>query len=210
MILMFIMPSCFCSKSRTYTLLLCTFLLRFIEKVPGFVINSPFSTNISRILYYQEVIDPGKRNAGDLCCLHFHLSLKKLAAKTFHGQWTAHSPIYPIPIIVLMNTSVNRAFRSWTPQVCPSAQSPRPFCTYTMFWLRSIWGICLVTAKARGKHKPGCVYFSMERTANVCVLLMTAIFSIPARRMGMIKGKMCTAVVTVILAISERKKDACL
>lgn len=48
----------------------------------------------------------------------------------------------------------------------------------------------------------------MEGTAYVCVPLMTAIFSIPARRMEIIKGKMCTVVVTVILAISGRKKDA--
>lgn len=51
-----------------------------------------------------------------------------------------------------------------------------------------------------------CVYFNMEGTAYVCVPLMTAIFSIPARCMEMIKGKMCTVVVTVNLAISRRKK----
>lgn len=38
-----------------------------------------------------------------------------------------------------------------------------------------------------------------RRTAYVCILLVTAIFSVPVRLVEMIKGKFCTAVVAVIL-----------
>lgn len=64
--------------------------------------------------------------------------------------------------------------------------------------------------KSRVNKKRGsslCVYFNVEGTAYVCEPLMTVIFSIHVRCTEMIKGKMCTVVVVVILAIRRKQKD---
>lgn len=50
------------------------------------------------------------------------------------------------------------------------------------------------------------VYFNMEGTAYVCAPLMTAIFSIHVKCMEVIKVKMCTVVVAVVLTTSRRRK----